>query len=183
MRAFARFAPLIAAVTVLAACETEPKASLPTVDRQAVSVLARETLSNLQSPSFKENREYCGVIGIDASGELRAAKATRGRAKLCITLNIPEGWTIVGHYHTHGAYSERALSEVPSVQDMESIKAMGVHGYVSTPGGRLWYYDGDQAYQMCGVSCLPKDPRYKADRPVADSYTRQQLQARQNAAF
>lgn len=183
MRAFARFAPLFALAGVLVACDTEPKASLPTVDRQAVSTLASATLTSLQSPSFKENREYCGVIGIDPSGTLRAAKATRGRAKLCITLNIPDNWTIVGHYHTHGAYSDRALSEVPSVQDMESIKSMGVHGYVSTPGGRLWYYDGDQAYQMCGVGCLPKDPRYKADRPVAESYTRQQLQARQDAAF
>ena len=104
------------------------------VDEAAVEALAKTVLRDLQTPSFQENREYCGVIGLD-QGVLRAAAPTRGRAKLCITFNVPETWQIVAIYHTHGAYDRNAHSEVPSVQDIESVYANRVLGYVSTLEG------------------------------------------------
>ena len=138
-------------------------------------------LRDLQRPSFTENREYCGVIGIDPEGTLRAAEPTRGRAKLCITFNVPETWQIVAIYHTHGAYDRRAHSEVPSVQDIESVSAGRVLGYVSTPGGRFWSFSGisRDANLICGPGCLPADPRYRQDRPVNTYYTIDDLAERQ----
>ena len=147
--------------------------------------VARRTLASLQTPSFKENREYCGVIGIDPNGQIQAGEATRGRSKLCVPLRIPSDWLIIASYHTHGSYDPRAHSEVPSVQDMTSVASLGIVGYVSTPGGRFWFYDGrtETAQLICGPGCLAQDPLYRQDRPVNSSYTLAQLAARQDGNF
>ena len=49
----------------------------------------------------------------------------------------------------------------------------GTNGYVSTPGGRLWFVDGRarEASLICGPRCLTQDPFYVPDRSVETSYT------------
>ena len=171
-------------LTLLTACTEDPPfqgGPSAQVDSEALASLAKSVLRDLQRPSFTENREYCGVIGVDAEGVLRAAEATRGRAKLCVTFNIPETWQIVATYHTHGGYDRNAHSEVPSVQDIQSVTAGRLIGYVSTPGGRFWSFSGinQTATLICGPGCLPSDPRYKQDRPVSNFYTIDELAERQ----
>ena len=48
----------------------------------AETALARETLAALQTLSFTKEREFCGFIGYDAQGVLRATRAVQeiGRA-------------------------------------------------------------------------------------------------------
>ena len=175
---------LISALLLVSACdETEngPTAPAVNVSEAQVNALAKSVLRDLQSPSFRENREYCGVIGVDSAGVLRAAAPTRGRSKLCVTFNVPETWQIVAIYHTHGGYDLNAHSEVPSVQDIQSVSANGLLGYVSTPGGRFWSFSGinQTATLLCGPGCLPADPRYRQDRPVKTFYTMDELSVRQ----
>lgn len=183
MRTLLRSLTLLTGLWFLSACvdnNSGPTRTV-TVDEGQVTALAKSVLRDLQRPSFQENREYCGVIGVDPAGALRAAEPSRGRSKLCITFNVPEDWHIVAIYHTHGAYSPTAHSEVPSVQDIQSVSANSLLGYVSTPGGRFWSFSGiDQtAALICGPGCLPSDPRYRQDRPVKSFYTMRELEIRQ----
>jgi hypothetical protein len=47
---------------------------------------------------------------------------------------------------------------------MEGDADEGIDGYVATPGGRLWYIDTVDmvASQLCGIGCLPRDPKFVA---------------------
>ena len=153
-------------------------------DLDEMTDLARRTLSDLQDISIAENREYCGVIGIDPNGVLRAAAASRGGRSTCFTLNVPFDWWIVGSYHTHGGYDPQIRSEVPTVQDMESVSKFRLVGFLSTPGGRFWKYDGktQTAEQLCGVRCLPSDPEYRPDGFVETFYTLEDLRVLENSS-
>ena len=151
--------------------------ALPTValaqDLEEVD-LAMEVLADLQQPSFDENREFCGYIGLNAEGELVASDATPGTLDSCLADDPVEIEVIFASYHTHGAFSEDYFNEVPSGEDMESDEAEGIDGYVATPGGRLWYIDTERmvASQICGLGCLPVDPDFIAgiDGVIQESY-------------
>ena len=86
---------------------------------------------------------------------------------------------VLASLHTHGAYDPVVPAEFPTVLDMESDAREGVNGYVSTPGGRLWFIDSRAmvAIQICGLGCLPQDPDFHAgdDGPIARRYTHAQL--------
>jgi hypothetical protein len=123
--------------------------------------LARKVLGTLQVRSALENVEYCGYIGIDAAGDFVASEPEPGGPVWCEPV-WPEALEVVASDHTHAAYDPGAWSELPSGQDMESDEEMGIDGYVSTPGGRLWYIDSSEmvASQLCGIGCLPQAPGF-----------------------
>ncbi len=147
-------------------------------DESAEVTLAREVLSALQPISTRENVEYCGYIGFDADGALKASEAVPGGSDWCEP-EVPDDLDIVASYHTHAGYDPTSWSEIPSGDDMESDEAEGIDGYVSTPGGRFWYIDTEDmvTFQLCGIGCLPQDPAFKpapADG-IKQSYTYDEL--------
>ncbi len=152
--------------------------ALSAQSRQEVA-LAKQILGDLQRPSIRQNVEYCGYLGYDRGGKLTASKPTRGDEASCLAddpLNIA---VITASYHTHGAFSEDYFGEIPSGDDMEGDEEMGIDGYVSTPGGRLWYVDTTEmeTWQICGIGCLARDARFRpgADGRIRQSYSYKQL--------
>ncbi|MCA8882940.1 MAG: DUF4329 domain-containing protein [Rhodobacteraceae bacterium] len=148
-----------------------------------VAALARQVLSQLQARSIAAGREYCGMIGRTADGELVLGKVRKGRAGSCMPPRDPVGFFAVASFHTHGAYDPDYDNEVPSVNDVLSDMDEGTDGYVSTPGGRLWHVDRrtGRVVQLCGEGCLPMDPGHvpDPDLPVLRSYTLPALKARE----
>lgn len=169
---------------LLGACAPEPERATLDYDLAKVTAVAKEALIGVQTRSFRENREYCGLIGIDPSGEVRAADPTRGRSWLCVPLNIPNDWKIIASYHTHGAFTPQGQQETPSVQDMKSAIEFEVIGFLATPGGRFWSYGGQAqtAQLICGPGCLAQDPLYYSRGPVKDKYTFDEVKAIEEAS-
>ena len=141
--------------------------------------LVRQIFAQIQPLSFRDNREYCGYIGLNAEGQLTATPATRGRVDSCFAADPDELEILYASYHTHGGYVPEDAVEVPSGEDVEGDADEGVDGYVATPGGRLWYIDTEDMVisQICGIGCLPSDPRFLpgASANVAPSYSYDQL--------
>ena len=157
-----------------------------TVSQTQINSFAREQLSQLQSRSFADRAEYCGIISENSDGELVTQEVIRGHEAQCdISYFSLRNKLPVANFHTHGAYDTRYDGEVPSLQDFQSDVASGMHGYVSTPGGRLWHIDGPArtAKQLCGQGCLPVDPAYvpcPGDAPE-QQYSLTTLGQRQNS--
>ncbi len=95
----------------------------------------------------------------------------------------PYDLELIASYHTHAAYSYDYDSEVPSDDDIEGDIYEGVNGYISTPGGRLWFVDSRAraVILLCGVSCVYADPNYEEDweLPVDNRYSLDDLRYRQ----
>lgn len=141
--------------------------------------MIKTRLAPLQHLSFAARYEYCGYLGRGPDGDLAFTEMVRGGHNGC-TPRMPEGGlALTASLHTHGAYSPTAPAEFPTVLDMESDRREGVNGYISTPGGRLWYIDSRAmvAVQICGLGCLPQDPHFHAgdDGVIARRYTYHQL--------
>ncbi|MEM9551481.1 MAG: DUF4329 domain-containing protein [Pseudomonadota bacterium] len=145
---------------------------------------ARQVLESLQARSFEANREYCGIIGITEDNRLVASKPRRGRRDSCRPRDPRSAVEIFASFHTHGGFDERADSEVPSSVDVQGDMEDGIDGYVSTPGGRLWFVDGQAAvvWQICGVGCLSQDPDFRPGLygPVYEFYTLDELLERES---
>ena len=141
--------------------------------------LVKSVLNQLQDVSFSKNREYCGYIGYDEKGVLFASNARRGRRDSCLG-RAPNNMDIIASYHTHGSYDPEARAEFPSAADLEGDEDEGIDGYISTPGGRLWYSDSQDMVvsQICGVGCLKQDPKFIAgeDGKIHVSYSYEELQ-------
>lgn len=140
--------------------------------------LATRTLSSLQDISFRKRREYCGFFGYRADGTLAATLAEAGTRDSC-SATFPTDMAVIASYHTHGAYDRGYINEIPSDTDMRSDAEFFLDGFVSTPGGRLWFVDGRnwETYQICGAGCLPVAPGFRkgADGPVAERYSYDEL--------
>jgi len=136
-------------------------------------------LRELQQRSFAANTEYCGYIGLDPAGALIATPPLQGTEATCTLPQVPAGMTLLASFHTHGTYSPYYASEFPTTTDMLSDASDDIDGYISTPGGRLWYVDSDTmtARQLCGRGCLPQDPGYDPsdDGPLLPMFTLQNL--------
>ncbi|MEO0358907.1 MAG: DUF4329 domain-containing protein, partial [Pseudomonadota bacterium] len=136
---------------------------------------ARQVLNQLNTLSFQNNREYCGYFGFDSSGAIVATPAKKGRQDSCLANEPDPNLDIFASYHTHGAFSEDALSEWPSSADLEGDEEEGIDGYVATPGGRMWYIDSQDmvASQLCSIGCLVSDPAFQQgmDGTVNQSYS------------
>ena len=141
--------------------------------------LVKSVFAAVNPVSIRQNREFCGYIGLDAAGRLVASEATPGDEASCLA-DDPEGIEVIlASWHTHGGHSPDYFNEVPSAEDYEGDEDEGIDGYVATPGGRLWYIDTTDGVmsQLCGVGCLPMDAGYDpADTGViAQSYTYDEL--------
>lgn len=136
--------------------------------------LARATLSALQPLSFAKDREFCGFIGYDAGGVLRATRAVMGDESTCLA-DLPEDLAVTASYHTHGGFDPDFFGEIPSDIDVEGDAALWINGYVSTPGGRFWFVDSQamEVRLLCGLSCLPMAPGYRkgTNGPIASRYS------------
>jgi hypothetical protein len=143
------------------------------------AVFAKATLNELQATSFANNREYCGYLVLILDGTLTASAATKGGVDECRPENPPEEHLIVASYHTHGAFEYDTPAEFPSLSDVEADAYEGINGYVSTPGGRLWYVNGVNltVEQICGVGCMVQDPNFEAglDGQIKESYSIDEL--------
>jgi len=135
-------------------------------------------LNQLQPRSFRENREFCGFIGIDGAGRFAVGPIVAGGRDSCEPL-WPDTLNVIASFHTHGGYDREAWSEIPSVTDIEADEADGVDGWVATPGGRLWYIDTTDMVvsQVCGTGCLLQDPKWRPETRlrIRQSYTYREL--------
>lgn len=142
---------------------------------------ATETLRQMQLHSYATGAETCGYIGRDAQGRMVATPINVGREASCFLPRPPAGMRVSASIHTHGTYSPAYASEFPTVQDVTTDARDGINGYISTPGGRMWYVDTQTmtVRQMCGRGCLPQDPQYRPedDGPVRPMFTLAQLRA------
>ncbi|MBW7922167.1 MAG: DUF4329 domain-containing protein [Rubellimicrobium sp.] len=140
-----------------------------------------DILTQMQVRSYATGNETCGYVGRDAQGRMMATPINTGREASCLLPRIPPGMQTVASIHTHGTYSPAYASEFPTVQDMTTDAHDGINGYISTPGGRLWYVDTVTmtVRQLCGRGCLPQDPHYRPedDGPVRPMFTVGDLRA------
>lgn len=170
-----RGAVLVTGSTAVA--RAAPLESQPTGDELA---FVTALLTEMQRNSFARNREACGYIGRDPQGRMQASRINIGDEASCYLPALPAGMRPLASVHTHGRYSPYYASEFPTVQDMMTDAEDGIDGYISTPGGRLWYVDTDTmtVRQLCGRGCLPQDPAYRPqdDGPVRDIFTIRDLQ-------
>ncbi len=147
-----------------------------------ITAVAKAALEKAQPDSIRRNREYCGLIGRDAAGRIIVTKARRGSRARCRYPELPRGVQTVATFHTHGAFLRRFDNEVPSVLDLLSEIRAGTDGYVSTPGGRLWFMDGarQEVRLLCDIGCMPHDPRFvrNAMGQIANRYTLDDLKRR-----
>lgn len=150
-------------------------------DVQITSV-AKAALEAAQPESIRRNREYCGLIGRDAAGRIIVTEARRGARARCRYPDLPRGVQTIATFHTHGAFLAKFDNEVPSVLDLLSEIRAGTDGYVSTPGGRLWFMDGarQEVRMLCDIGCMPHDPRFvrNAMGPIARRYSLEDLKRR-----
>ncbi len=128
----------------------------------------------LQPITIANEREYCGYFGFDENDNFIATKPTKGAEDSCLADEPPYDMEIFASYHTHGAFSFDADSELPSSTDLEADIDEGVDGYISTPGGRIWFNDSvkEVAILICGRNCTVSDDRYEKDAnpPVRNEY-------------
>ena len=127
-----------------------------------VDAFAKAFLDSIQEQSISEQREFCGFFFRDNTGALRASPPRKGTFATCNMPIPPRGSGVFASYHTHGAYGERYDNEVPSVTDLQSDFQLGINGYVSTPGGRIWRVNlaSRDTVQVCGLRCVTSDPGF-----------------------
>ena len=164
-----------------------PEALVPVVPQSEVQEFAKVELDKLQAPSFADDRELCGILFETSDGELGASFATEGDQASCNIAYFDEpGMVPIASIHTHGKHSRRYDGEVPSVVDIRSDVETGMDGYISTPGGRLWHVDHEDATArlVCGPGCLTQDPNYVPcpRDAIANSYTIAELEKRFSTA-
>ncbi|GAB5489689.1 MAG: DUF4329 domain-containing protein [Parasphingorhabdus sp.] len=171
-------------VLVLSGCDwlLEPQFERAQPRTDAEVTFAKSVLNNLQEISFRQDREYCGFIGLDNDGDYVATEAVRGEEDGCQPEEPDTDVAILASYHTHAAFSDGYDSERPSTIDLEADVAEGIDGYVATPGGRLWYNDAalGETRMICGSFCLIQDPRYEPfdDIPLETIYSLDELRER-----
>ncbi|WP_298916777.1 DUF4329 domain-containing protein [uncultured Algimonas sp.] len=127
----------------------------------------KTVLSRVQTRSLAEGLEFCGFIGLNDEGEFVTWVPTRGEANFCepVFNYLDRSFNVLANYHTHGSPSVEHETETPSFVDMYGTHLAGQDGYVVTPGGRLWYMDGQAvtAELLCDARCLPHDPAHTDD--------------------
>jgi hypothetical protein len=146
--------------------------------------LVKDFFNTIQQRTFDNNREYCGYFGLNDDDEIIATEPTEGEQDSCTSEEAPRNLELIASYHTHGAFSIDADSELPSSDDMEADYEEGVDGFVGTPGGRIWYIDSEAgvATMECGLNCILADPRFDESQlnPVKRSYTIKTLKRRED---
>ncbi len=169
---------MLAALSVLAVTFLVSQSAAQVPSEEEVSE-AKGWLSAAQLLSFEANREYCGYLGRLPDGTITTTDLVRGGHDGCTPVFAEDEMELSASLHTHGAYDPSVPAEFPTSLDIASDAREGVNGFVSTPGGRLWFIDGTRkvATQLCGLGCLPQDPFFRAgdDGVIRQSYTIRQL--------
>ena len=132
-------------------------------ERTEVEVdFVKQALGPIQQTSFLKNREYCGFIGLDERGNYITTKPKRGKKGSCLAKAVSNDFQILASYHTHGGYAEGYDSEIPSKDDLIGDIEEGIDGYISTPGGRVWFSNAraQRVELICAEACLFQDPDY-----------------------
>lgn len=164
----------------LAACASY--APLPPLPQESVDAFAVRFLDTIQAPSINARKEFCGYIRRDSSGALQATPPRPGTFASCQMPAPLPGSSVIATYHTHGAYGPNYDNETPSSIDLESDAQLGLNGYVSTPGGRVWRTNPDtlDTVQICGLGCVTRDPGFvpRNEAAVLQRFTLAQLQRR-----
>ncbi len=139
----------------------------------------KKFLNTVQAKSFEQNSEFCGYIYINKVGKLSVTKPTKGDADSCLADEPAEDLALISSYHTHGAFTPDADTEVPSSNDILADIDEEVDGFISTPGGRIWYLDSvkETATMLCGEKCVLQDPNYDVNLIYVpkEFYTLQEL--------
>ncbi len=178
---FLRALGMIAALAIMTACNGGPFAPITMSRMTDADAYAIAFLDQLQPRSFATGREFCGLLGRDASGAVRATAPVMGHREHCTPGRAPENFNTFASYHTHGAFHADIDSEVPSAFDLVADREEGVIGYISTPGGRVWRSAQGRARLLCGPGCIAADPAYRpaAHAPIAPRYTADELRRRE----
>ena len=176
-----RMFPLLPAVLAVSACLTEDLDTVEMAPRalpqnEAEIAFVSSLFNDIQTRSIAEDREYCGLIGVDETGTYVATAPRRGRTATCLPPSPGAAdFVVLASYHTHGSSNLEYFTEVPSFDDMRTDIEDGTDGYIATPGGRLWYVDarGRIARQICGLNCIVPDPNHLEDPEyfVREGYT------------
>lgn len=148
------------ALTPKAIANVQPR--MPAPEQAAVDAFAIRFLDSIQARSIADRREYCGYFFRDATGAIKATPPRRGTFATCSMPAPTPGDGIFASYHTHGAFGRQYDNEVPSTTDLLSDFQLGLDGYISTPGGRIWYVSKTtrDAVQVCGLGCVTRDPGF-----------------------
>lgn len=170
----------IAAIFLASVIASAPVASSAQSDQETAFVMG--LMESMNTLSIRFNREVCGYVLRHANGAYSSTKVSWGGQASCASLPVEDGFVVASSWHTHAAWDPAYDGEVPSIQDVEGDMRMGVNGWVGTPGGRLWFVDGQTGNirQVCGRGCLPVDENFGAEDfgPVGESYTLDGLYAR-----
>jgi len=170
-------------IPAFALCALLAFAPLPSLAQSAKETeFVTALMHSMNALSVRFNREVCGFVLRHADGTYSSTKVSWGGEASCASLPLEPGVVAVSSWHTHAAWGRGYDGEVPSIQDVEGDMRFGVNGWVGTPGGRLWFVNGETGHmrQICGRGCLPEDPNFFPEEhgPVAESYTLQGLYAR-----
>jgi hypothetical protein len=140
-----------------------------------VDIFARNYLDTIQARSVADSREFCGYFFRDTAGRIHASPPRRGTFSGCRMPEPSRDSSVFASYHTHGAYGPRYDREVPSPLDLLADFALGLDGYISTPGGRVWHVNKitQDARQVCGLDCVTADPQFvpRNEANVRQRYT------------
>jgi len=173
------FSRLISATFAVALALTPIQA---TAQSQQETNFVLGLMESMNALSVRFNREVCGYVLRHPNGAYSSTKVSWGAQASCASLPILEGMEVVSSWHTHAAWDPSYDGEVPSIQDVEGDMRMGVNGWVGTPGGRLWFVEGQSGTirQVCGRGCLPIDEDFGDEDfgPVGETYTLDGLYAR-----
>jgi len=149
---------------------------------EAEAVLVQAMFRSVNAQSITYDREVCGHVLRSPAGRLEIGKVSWGGPASCAMTPPAAGYQVVSSWHTHAAWAEGYDNELPSLIDVEGDMALGIDGWLATPGGRLWFIDGQsgEIHQYCGPECLPADPNAQMDArgPVDKHYTLSELRAR-----
>lgn len=157
-------APVTDTSTIRKQPQTVAPAALPQLPRPQddIDLFAIAFLDSIQAESIAERREFCGYFFRDDAGRVQATPPRAGTFATCSMPAPRPGDGVIASYHTHGAYGPRYDNEVPSVTDIQSDVQLGLNGYVSTPGGRVWRVNRRtrDTQQLCGLGCVTRDPGF-----------------------
>lgn len=156
----------------------------PSAQAQSADEIAfmKSVLAQVQSMTLRAGREFCGYLALDENDNFKATPAKRGRKDSCRARNPSASLELIASYHSHGSYDEHADSEVPSTDDVLADADEEVDGWLVTPGGRIWFIDGQAltARQICGLGCVRADPNFEPGQfgIVKNFYTLDELSNR-----
>ena len=161
-RILKKFLITLSSLVVLTSVPITTDAQQRRYSETEIHAFAMAQLNSVQQASFQHDREYCGLIGLDKNGVLTATPARQGDIGGCRLKRKPWRFKTIASYHTHGAFNRRADTEVPSISDLKHDFRQRVNGYISTPGGRVWFNDSYRRIStlLCQQGCLITDPNY-----------------------